>query len=118
MPRRKGYAKESILMYRKRTCHTRETFWKLNGKPPHISKSHVMIQQLMEELPQSKNLSTIVNEKSKIEQLEKEVRQLRALFTGSTSVVGSTSFTNSGKDLILSRILYVTPTQMPRQPGS
>ena len=120
--KRKGDNKDSLWCdFCQRYHHTRETCWKLNGRPM-ISRSHVIYQpnthsgqgystqvqpiiQSIEEKLKDKA------DKSEVDLLKEKIQQLAALISNSTSIIGSTSVANSGKNFILSKKISITTPQ-------
>ena len=96
--------------------HTRDTCWKINGRPT-ISQSRVMIQPTANahtwqphQAPTNQS-NQLGGDKNDFELLKEKVKHLESILSNSTPIIGSTSVANSGKKFILNKIFTMTSTK-------
>ena len=115
--KRKGDDKDSLWCdFRQRHRHTRDTCWKIHGRPT-LSQSHVMMQPTANTWQQPTQntwqqypvhqTNDSGGDKKDIALLKEKVEQLVAILANSSSIIGSTSVANSGKKFILDKIVSI-----------
>ena len=105
--RKKGDFKDSQWCdFCQRHQHTRETCWKLHGRPA-ISQIHVMLQQNSGNWqPSTHYLGNVLQpsrDKGEMYRLRDKIKQLEAELIKSSSIIGSNTVANFGKNFILSK---------------
>ena len=130
--RKKGDAKDNLWCdFCQRYRHTRETCRKIHGRPM-IGQSHIVSHggswQHHQNPPSTSTNTSTVNfqhhhqphfnlqrhchpqpsaEKNEMEALKARLKKLEDLLSTSSSIIGSTSVANSGKDFILDKIFTI-----------
>ena len=107
--KKKGDSKDSQWCdFCQRHRHTRETCWKLHGRPA-ISQSHMMLQQNSGTWQPSTHYVGNVFQppvvKGEMDLLRDRIKQLEAELIKSSPIIGSTTVANSGKNFIFNKIL-------------
>ena len=89
------------------TGHLKDKCWQLHGKPPHIAKAHaVQNSQVGGLTSNSENIPSAQD----FQKMMLELQHLKTLFNSSSTVIGSTSMANSGKNEIFSSLTFLTKT--------
>ena len=135
--RKKGDTKDNLWRdFYQSYRHIRETCWKIRGRPT-ISQSHIVSHGgswQHHQIPPSTSTINIQHhqphlhhphpqpsaEKSEMEALKTRLKKVEDLLSSSSSIFGSTSVANSGKDFILSKIFTIIeniPNIDPRKTG-
>ena len=102
----RGGKNDYVCSYCKKTGHLKDKCWKLHGKPPHIAKAHAVqnSQAKGESTSNTENLPSAQD----FQQMMLELQHLKSLFNSSSTVIGSTSLANSGKNEIYSSLTFLT----------
>ena len=90
----------------KKPGHHKDKCWQLHGRPPHLAKAHaVQNSQKGGGLDvTSKNIPSAQD----FQKMLQELQHLKTVLNSSTSIIGSTSMANSGKNEIFSSLTFFT----------
>ena len=102
----RGVKNDYVCSYCKKTRHLKDKCWQLHGKPPHLAKAHA-VQNSQAGGGSTSNYDNIPSAQD-FQKMMLELQHLKSLFNSSSTVIGSTSMANSGKNEIFFSLTFLT----------
>ena len=102
----RGGKSDLVCSYCKKIGHHKDKCWQLHGRPPHLAKAHALQSSYKGAGPNA--TSEIMPTAQDFQKMLQEIQHLKTVLNSSTSVIGSTSMANSGKNQILSSLTFFT----------
>ena len=95
-----------VCSYCKKNGHHKDKCWELHGRPPHLAKAHAVQSSHKGGGPNA--TSEYMPSAQDFQKMLQEIQHLKTVLNSSTSVIGSTSMANSGKNEIFSSLTFFT----------
>ena len=91
----KGNKEDLVCRYCKRVGHIKDKYWILHPdlRPPHITRAHLTYSQqggALQTAPKDEGIPSTLD-------LMQEIQKLKSMINTSSTIIGSTSMANSGK---------------------